>query len=380
MSVPVRVLVVDDSPLMRKVLKGMLVEAGFEVETARNGVDALDAVRRNPPQVITLDVNMPEMDGITCLAQLMIESPLPVVMVSSLTEADATITFEALELGAVDFVCKPGGTVSLDLDTVRAELVTQVRAAARARVRRAGSLRQRMRQQREDAESAAGGPRAAGDRGGGRLRTSAPGRAGSPRADRRAVGGPLPELVLIGSSTGGPTALATVLTSLPRDFGAPIVVAQHIPASFTRHLAGRLDTECAIEVCELSGIETLRPGRAYIGRGDADVVIERRLGALTARSVPPSGTYRWHPSVDRLVASAIASAVDPRRTIGVLLTGMGDDGAAELTRLRELGGRTVAESEETAVVFGMPGELVRRDGADLVLPVERIGGQLAAWG
>ncbi|HEX2807491.1 MAG TPA: chemotaxis-specific protein-glutamate methyltransferase CheB [Kineosporiaceae bacterium] len=377
MATPVRVLVVDDSALMRKALRSMLTDAGFEVETARNGVDALDQVHRAPPDVVTLDVNMPEMDGMTCLSRLMAEHPLPVVMVSSLTDGDARITLEALELGAVDYVPKPGGTVSLDIETVRRELVAKVRAAAQARVRRSGGLRARLRHQREQAERGAPAsvgvsssvvPRETGARG----RTT--------RTPHRPLPGQPPELVLIGSSTGGPTALSEVLRTLPRDFVAPIVIAQHIPASFTRHLAERLNDDCAVDVCEVSGIERLRPGRAYVGRGDADVVIGRRPDGLVAKSVPASGEHRWHPSVDRLVASATANCIDPRRLVGVLLTGMGDDGACELARLRELGGRTIAESEATAVVFGMPGELVRRDGADLVLPVDRIGGQLTAWG
>jgi two-component system chemotaxis response regulator CheB len=374
---PTRVLVVDDSALMRKALKTMLVDAGFEVETARNGVDALDQVRQNPPDVVTLDVNMPEMDGMTCLSRLMTEHPLPVVMVSSLTEADARITFEALELGAVDYVPKPGGTVSLDIELVRQELITKVRAAARARVRRSGGLRERLRRQREGAESAAPALVAGRSYRAPRETTALSRATGTPR---RPLPELLPELVLIGSSTGGPTALSEVLRALPRDFAAPIVIAQHIPASFTRHLAERLNDDCAVEVCEVSGIERLRPGRAYIGRGDADVIIGRRPDGLVAKSVPASSEHRWHPSVDRLVASAMANCIDPRRLIGVLLTGMGDDGAAEMTRLRGLGGRTIAESEATAVVFGMPGDLVRRDGADLVLPVDRIGRQITAWG
>jgi len=368
MGTAVRVLVVDDSALMRKALRAMLTESGFEVETARNGIDALDQVRRNPPDVVTLDVNMPEMDGMTCLARLMTEHPLPVVMVSSLTEPDARVTFEALELGAVDYVPKPGGTVSLDIETVRRELVTKVRAASRARVRRSGGLRERLRQQREEAEMRVS------------ERPREPAASGArSRPPRRQAGMPAAELVLVGSSTGGPTALSDVMSALPRSFSAPVVIAQHIPAAFTRHLAERLNEDCAVEVREVSGVEALHPGVVYLGRGDADVLIARRPGGLVAKSVPPSADYRWHPSVDRLVASALACTSDPRRLIGVLLTGMGDDGAEQLTRLHELGGRTIAESEATAVVFGMPGELVRQDGADAVLPVHRIGAQLAAW-
>jgi len=380
----IRVLVVDDSALMRKALKAMLVDGGFEVDTARNGVDALEQVRHRAPDVVTLDVNMPEMDGMTCLARLMTEHPLPVVMVSSLTDPDAQLTFEALELGAVDYVPKPGGTVSLDIESVRKELLAKVRGAARARVRRSGGLRERLRQQRELAEQqqsvadVESGPATRGVFDGPTGAERRPSAARASRGARRPTT-VVPELVLVGSSTGGPTALSETLAALPGDFLPPVVVAQHIPASFTKHLAQRLDGDCAVGVCEVVGIEPLRPGTVYLGRGDADVVIGRRAGGLIARCVPASGDYRWHPSVDRLVASAIATCADPRRLVGVLLTGMGDDGAAEMTRLRELGGRTIAESEETAVVFGMPGDLVRRGGADLVLPVQRIGAQLAAW-
>jgi two-component system chemotaxis response regulator CheB len=311
----------------------------------------------------------------TCLARLMTENPLPVVMVSSLTEPDAELTFEALELGAVDYVAKPGGTVSLDIESVRRELIAKVRVAARARVRRSGGLRERLRRQREEVEAS-----------GVRARTPVapvsgrPSGAGRPaRAGRRGFLGRTPELVLVGSSTGGPSALAEVFSVLPADFPAPIVVAQHIPASFTRHLAERMDQDCAVEVREVCSTEVLRPGIVYLGRGDADVLIGRRPEGLVVKSVPASSDYRWHPSVDRLVASALANASDPGDLIGVLLTGMGDDGAAELTRLHELGGRTIAESETTAVVFGMPSELVRRNGADEVLPVDRIGHRLANW-
>src|SRR5664279_2436474 len=226
MAAPIRVLVVDDAALMRTALKSMLVDAGFEVDTARNGVDALDQVHRNPPDVVTLDVNMPEMDGMTCLSRLMVDHPVPVVMVSSLTDADARITLEALELGAVDFVPKPGGTVSLDIETVRKELITKVRAAARARVRRSGGLRERLRRQREEAEGGASELVGETSPAGALRETTARDRAA--RAPRKPVSAPLPELVLIGSSTGGPTALSEVLRTVPPDFVAPIVVAQHI--------------------------------------------------------------------------------------------------------------------------------------------------------
>jgi two-component system chemotaxis response regulator CheB len=346
------VLVVDDSALMRRALKQILVDSGeFEVHTARNGVDALEQLARVQPDVVTLDVNMPEMDGLTCLSKIMEQQPTPVIMVSSLTERNALVTFEALELGAVDYVPKPGGTVSLNIEEVAGDLLHKVRAAAAARVRRTSGLTARIR-----AVSAESPP----------ARRRAPSAAGEV------------DLVLIGSSTGGPNLLSQVLPSLPAALGAPVIVAQHIPASFTGPLARRLDDLCALRVHEVDRIMTLRRGYIYLGRGGADVVVARRTNEMVVKSVPASADYLWHPSVDRLVASARRHC-DPARLVCALLTGMGDDGAAEMAEVRAAGGRTIAEAEETAVVWGMPGELARRGGATEVLPADAIAGQLADW-
>ncbi|MEV0897310.1 chemotaxis-specific protein-glutamate methyltransferase CheB [Actinoplanes sp. NPDC049802] len=346
------VLVVDDSALMRRALKGILTDAGdFEVHTARNGVDALEQLNRLQPDVVTLDINMPEMDGLTCLTKIMQERPTPVVMVSSLTEHNALVTLEALELGAVDYVPKPGGTVSLNIEEVAADLVSKVRGASAARLKRASGLTSRIRAQSQ--------------------RAAAP-----PRRKPGAVG--TVDLVLIGSSTGGPALLSDLLPQLPGSFGAPVVVAQHIPASFTGALARRLDEICPLRVLEVDRIMTMRRGNIYIGRGNADVVVSRRTDGLIVKSVPAAAEYRWHPSVDRLVASA-RRYIDPQRLVCALLTGMGDDGATEMTAVKEGGGRTIAEAEETAVVWGMPGELARRGGATVVLPADEIAGLLADW-
>ncbi|WP_430783801.1 chemotaxis-specific protein-glutamate methyltransferase CheB [Actinoplanes sp. G11-F43] len=350
---PTSVLVVDDSALMRRALRGILAEAGgFEVQTARNGVDALEQLGRSRPDVVTLDINMPEMDGLTCLAKIMEEQPTPVVMVSSLTEHNALVTLEALELGAVDYVPKPGGTVSLNIDDVATELVSKVRSAASAKLKRAGGLTARIRAQ-----------------------SSRP-PAAPPRREVSAVGSV--DLVLIGSSTGGPALLSDLLPALPGTLGAPVVVAQHIPASFTGALARRLDEICPLRVHEVDRIMTVQRGNIYIGRGNADVVVARRTDGLIVKTVPAAAEYRWHPSVDRLVASA-RRYVDPARLVCALLTGMGDDGATEMAEVKNGGGRTIAEAEETAVVWGMPGELARRGGATAVLPSYEIAGRLADW-
>ena len=353
----IKLLVVDDSALMRRLLGDIFShEDDFEVRTARDGLEALDALRLYAPDVITLDVHMPHMDGLACLNRIMIERPRPVVMVSSLTAAGADATFEALRLGAVDFIPKPDGAVSLSIDELAPLLVEKVRAAAGARLKPTLRLRERVRHR-------IGGGRT--ERG---ARESRPASA-KPEA---AVGD---GVVLVGTSTGGPPALEALLTPLPHDFPWPIVVAQHMPATFTGPLARRLDRLCALNVREVASPVLLAPGVVYIGKGDADVIISRRAAGLTAMPAPARKDYPWHPSTDRLVRSAM-ELLPPRQLIGVLMTGMGNDGASAMARMRELGGRTIAEAEETAVVWGMPGELVRLAGADWIEPLPGIASRL----
>lgn len=348
-----KVLVVDDSALMRRVLGDILRAEDFEVATAKDGLDALDQLRSFAPDVVTLDVQMPRMDGLECLNRIMLERPCPVVMVSSLTTEGAETTLSALELGAVDFVPKPDGAVSLAVDEFAPIMVDAVREATKAKVRRSHRLVERLRA----------------------------GQGGTPkRSPRRRVGvfeetGELPGLVIVGTSTGGPPALDIVLAALPEDFAWPVLVAQHMPAAFTRSLAARLDRLCALPVTEVAAPTLLEPGQIYIARGDADMILSRRPDGLTALPAPSSPKHRWHPSVDRLVTSAM-DHVAAERLVGVLMTGMGNDGAAAMTALRGAGGRTIAESEDSAVVWGMPGELVRADGADFVEDVEDIAGRL----
>ncbi len=346
-----KLLIADDSALMRKFLGELFrAEGDFEVTVARNGAEALAQAHAINPDVITLDVNMPEMDGITCLSRIMTECPKPVVMVSSLTTEGAEVTLQALSLGAVDFIAKPDGTVSLHIDKIRGPLVARVRAAARARVRRGFHPASRVR----------------------------PANSPAARPAVESAGGAVAGIVLVGVSTGGPGAIETILPRLPRDFAWPILIAQHMPESFTGVFARRIDQLCNIEVMEVSRLTRLRPGSAYVGRGDADMLVAMRGGDLTAIPVPASAQHNWHPSVERLVSSALQH-VDPRKLLGVMLTGMGDDGAGAMTELRARGGRTIAQSEETAVVWGMPGELVKRGGASLVLPLERIADQMTRW-
>ena len=350
----IKLLIVDDSALMRKLLEGIFLEEGnFDIRLARNGTEALELVRSFDPQVVTLDVQMPGMDGLACLGQIMIESPRPVVMISALTEEGAEATLEAMELGAVDFVAKPGGTVSLEIDRLRPILIEKVRAAVHARIRRSLRLKERIRHQ---------------FRGAGILDSST---ALRPPKSRAWKAGLIPGLVLIGTSTGGPAALDVVLPQLPQGLRWPVLVAQHMPASFTGLFAKRLDRICELRVVEVNRPMPLQAGTIYIGRGDADLIVSLRSSGMNAMPAPAERDYPWHPSVERLVTSAM-ELYEPSRLVGVLMTGMGRDGADAMTQLFEHGGRTIAEAESTAVVWGMPGELVKNGGAGQVRPVEEI--------
>jgi two-component system, chemotaxis family, protein-glutamate methylesterase/glutaminase len=275
------------------------------------------------------------------------------VMISSLTEQGAEATLQAIELGAVDFIPKPTGAVSLEIDRLRPILVEKVRAAATARIRQTLRLTERIRHQ---------------FRGAGALPppTRPPDRSSVKRKSDPSNG-----LVLLGTSTGGPAALDIVLPQLPSGFPWPVLVAQHMPACFTGPFAKRLDRRCALRVVEVDRPTPLQAGTIYIGRGEADLTVAPRPAGMIAMPAPAQRDYPWHPSVERMVGSALEH-YEPAQLIGVLMTGMGRDGADAMTRLHERGGWTIAEAESTAVVWGMPGELVKNGGAQFVRPVEDI--------
>jgi two-component system chemotaxis response regulator CheB len=353
----IKLLIVDDSALMRRQLTTLFqAEGDFEIHQARNGEEAVEENRLFQPDVVTLDINMPQMDGLTALSLIMAERPVAVVMVSSLTNEGALATFEALNLGAVDFVAKPGGTISLSIDKITEELVAKVRGAARARPRgkpsTAATVVRRMQEERRKAAAAS---------------TAA--------AQQRVESD---GLLVVGASTGGPRALEIVLSGLTASFPWPVVVAQHMPGAFTKAFADRLDQCCALRVTEASAAMPVEPGKIYIGRGGADVIVARRAGRLTVLPAPENQKYLWHPSVE-LLGRSVLDHCDAMHLTAVLLTGMGHDGSDAFTEIKKRGGRTIAESEESAVVYGMPAELVRKGGASLVLAVEKIAPQLNAW-
>lgn len=363
-----KVLVVDDSALMRRLISGVLAEAGYETQTAMNGTEGVEKLVAWKPDVVTLDINMPRMDGLTALSLMMAARPTPVVMVSSLTEKGALATFEALALGAVDFITKPGGTISLTIDDIQQQLLQKVAAAMGAHPKaqseaspptprdKAPSSRQlSLRAPRAPAVGA---------------KESAAASSGSKGQE---VG-----VVIVGVSTGGPRTLEDILPKLPADFPCPVVIAQHMPPNFTDAFARRMDRLCQLRVREVNAPLPLEPGQVYIGQGGTDMIVMERLGRLVVTPKPESPQHPWHPSVDALVESAMRH-YRPEQITGVQLTGMGDDGARAMATLKQQGGRTIAESESTAIVFGMPNELIQRGGATVVLPCQHIARQLIGW-
>jgi two-component system, chemotaxis family, protein-glutamate methylesterase/glutaminase len=341
MSGRARVLIIDDSALIRKLLREILAsDPGIEVVgAAPDPIAGWREIQRLEPDVITLDVEMPKMDGIAFLERLMRCRPMPVVMVSSLTEQGCVTTLRALELGAVDFVAKPRVDLARGTAALGAELIAKVTAAARSRPRR----------------TAARPP----------MPMPLP-----PMATRGALSRATHHVVAIGASTGGTEALCTVLTALPAD--APgVVVVQHMPERFTHQFARRLDGLCAVRVREASDGDRILPGHVLIAPGGLNHTEVMRQGAsysVRVFSGPPVGHHR--PSVDVLFRSC--SSHLGANAVGVILTGMGSDGAQGLLAMKRAGARTIAQDEATSVVFGMPKEAINAGAVDHVLPLEHI--------
>jgi two-component system, chemotaxis family, protein-glutamate methylesterase/glutaminase len=366
----IRVLIVDDSPIDRELLIAIIAgEPDLEVAgQAADAYEARDKIRVLNPDVITLDIEMPGMDGIKFLRNVMRLRPMPVVMCSAATEAGAAVTLAALEIGAVDFVCKPG-TTGRTLDEYRAEVIEKVRTAAYARVRSYVG----------DDRPAAGAPPATTSRATRTAAVAAP-RAGydasrvEPAAAavtrERAV---VVDLVAIGASTGGVSAIEELLKGLPEGF-PPVVITQHIPAGFSRALAERLDNQLKLHVHEAADGMPIEVGHVYVAPGGRQFSIDRRGDAYfcCVERAPPVNFHR--PSVEVLFNS-VAQQAGPR-ALGVMLTGMGADGAQAMFAMRQAGSYNLVQDEATSVVWGMPGAAVRVGAANEVLPLERIASAL----
>ncbi|MGE6378081.1 protein-glutamate methylesterase/protein-glutamine glutaminase [Peribacillus muralis] len=354
----VKVLIVDDSAFMRKLISEFLgEESDIEViGTARNGKDALEKIKALKPDVVTMDVEMPVMDGLQALNLIMNVCPTPVVMLSSTTKVGTDNTFAAMSSGAFDFVAKPSGAISLDLHKIKKELHEKVMAASRANVHKL----------RKNALNIEKSPEAWGKHS--KIELDVPFKK---RKIERNWSNGNDKVIIIGTSTGGPRALQTVLTGLPGDIDAPILVVQHMPPGFTHSLAARLNSLCEIHVKEAEEGELIQKGIAYIAPGGFHLEV-RKAGMSWIVHLDKSELRNGHrPSVDVLFESV--SEMNEYAKIAVIMTGMGTDGANGLKRLKQRGfSKAIAESQETSIVFGMPKAAINTNLIDSIEDVEKI--------
>jgi len=354
MNKKIRVVVVDDSALVRSLLSEIINrQSDMEcVATANDPLIARELIREHDPDVITLDVEMPRMDGIDFLGRLMRLRPTPVVMISTLTERGAEVTMKALELGAVDFVAKPRVGVASGLKELSQQIVDKIRVAAVAKVRRL-------------AQPAGGGE--------GGAQPDAAAASGAPAGLLGRLS--TEKLVFIGASTGGTEAIKAILVHLPADSPA-IVITQHMPAGFTTSFAARLNGLCQIRVKEASNGERLLPGHAYIAPGGTQFHVGRSGANYVAVVDDGPPVNRHKPSVEVLFKSGAAHA--GRNALAIMLTGMGADGAAAMREMKDAGSYNFVQDEASCVVFGMPREAIARGAADEVLPLQAIAPALVA--
>lgn len=346
----IKVLIVDDSALMRRAIREIIMtDISLEVVgTARDGQDAIEKVAELMPDVVTMDINMPVMDGLTSMQYILNDHPqIAFLMVSSLTAEGALTTFEALELGAFDYVGKPSGTVSSNIHIVGKEIIQKIKLAYKSMNRK--SIRDRIQRQSNVVPY-----------------KKHPETAVNKREYSRS--NELSKVVVIGISTGGPGTLMEVLPKLPKDLKAAVVIIQHMPPAFTASFAKRLNDACQISVKEAETGDILQNGRGYLGKGGYQLTVREEGNTL---KLPHTPNTIFMPSVN-ITMSSILEAYGGKNVIGVLMTGMGDDGADAMVKIRNSGGITIAEDESTAVVFGMPREAIERGGAEIVLPSYKI--------
>ncbi|MDR3764957.1 MAG: chemotaxis response regulator protein-glutamate methylesterase [Acidobacteriota bacterium] len=351
----IRVLVVDDSAFMRTALRRMIEsDPGLRViDTASDGIEGVEKAIQLRPDVITMDIEMPRMTGLDALSRIMDVAPCPVIMVSSLTRHHAEATIEALHRGAYDFLSKDLSYASLDIVRIKDDLVDKCKAAARLSRRRPASASSPAAQRNSIAAATA---------------------PAIPKSMLRHKLIHVPQIVCIGTSTGGPKALQRILPMLPMGFPAPIVIVQHMPPGFTEPFARRLDSLCHLHVKESEPNETLQAGTIYIARAGEHLRIVRKGTSASAQmSVDPADSAHI-PSVDVMMLSAAAQFSS--RAMGVILTGMGCDGLQGMTAIQRAGGYTVGEDEQSCVVYGMPRACAEAGVVRTVLPLDNIPGEM----
>ncbi len=323
-----KILIVDDSALVRKQLREMIESLNFEIDVAKNGKEAVEKACAEDFNVITMDINMPVMDGLTAVKEIMSANPTPILMISSLTSDDATTTIEAMELGAIDYIAKPG-TMNVGKRENREEILEKVEAISKIskrqlkRKRARPALRERPNRVQEKSETT---------------------------ADSRDI----KKVLLIGSSTGGPGLIEQICASLPASFSYPVCIVQHMPEQFTKAFATRLDRVSALTVHESSHNQELLPGNIYVARGGVHMHFAKKVsGKYVIREEKDINEQFFQPSVDEMYFSALKT-FGGEKLIGVILTGIGDDGAKGLLAIKKAGGYTIGESEASATVYGMP--------------------------
>ena len=335
----IRVLVVDDSALVRKLLRDVISgDPDMEViGTASNGVEAIRAIAELEPDVVTMDINMPEMDGLTALEYIMRKHPLPVVMLSALAQKGAAATLKALELGAVDFITKPSHYPSA-VKEVREEVVLKIKTASQVRTPVLKAQKRSTTRQ-------------------------------SPVASRSVKAGE--KLVVIGASAGGPKALAEIMPRFPEDIPASIIIVQHMPGVFTRSFAGRLNSICPLHVKEADENEELKPGKVLLAPGGKDLIVSSdNRGSARVELMDSQNRVGASPRIDTVMITA-AEACGPM-SVGVIMTGMGADGASGMEKIKKNKGSTIAQDEETCLVFGMPKVAIERGFVDYVVSLDMI--------
>ena len=342
------VLIVDDSALIRKQLGDTLDKAGYDIGFAKTGLEAVEFVQEFDFDAITMDINMPVMDGITAVREIMKIKPTPILMVSSLTSEDAEITFEALEAGAIDFILKPG-TITLRLEESEEEILSKVKAIAsipknRIKIKKQATAR-RLDLTKTNNEVV---------------------KSLSTAKHTKADG-----LVLVGSSTGGPGLIEDIVCSVPADYPFPIIIIQHMPENFTQGFAKRLNGKSKLEVSESFVGGTAIAGQVIIAKGGCHLVVGKKASGVLVLKHKDKNHRFFTPSVDELFLS-VSKVFDCTKVLAVELTGIGDDGAQGMLALRDNGAYTIAEDETTAVVYGMPKVCWEKGAAQKKLPFPKV--------
>lgn len=344
-----KLLIVDDSALVRKQLRTLLEGLDFEIDIAKNGQEAIDKAIAKDYDVITMDINMPVLDGISAVKQIMKKNPTAILMVSSLTSENASITVEAMELGAIDFILKPG-TMNVGVEESGREIIQKIKSLSRIPRRRIKVpvkvpevTRERRAERQLQAEDFV--------------------QKSSQEIDK---------IVLIGVSTGGPGLVERIVSSLPLGYPHPVCIVQHMPAQFTRAFAERLARVSTLPVHESSNNDEVLPGHIYLAKGGVHMHFRKKTsGKIVTYNEKEKGARFFQPAVDEMFDSAL-KIFPAQKIVGVLLTGIGDDGADGMVKVRQGGGYTLAESEESCTVYGMPKEAYERGGASQVMDFEGI--------